>query len=104
MTARLAEVVAGGNASQVNRRILGVLLRGGSTWISTGPLFVEQMYKTPFLRLLTDVAAVAAANPTLSAELLLHFGDSQVNTDDGKELAQRVPVFAVDRWVRNKCI
>ena len=99
MTARLAEVVAGGNASQTHKRILGVILHAGEAWITTGPLMVEQMYKTPFLRLLHDAAEVAAANPQLSAELLLHFGDSQVNNDD-KELSQRVPVFAVDRWVR----
>ena len=101
MTARLAEVVAGGNASQTHKRILGVLLHAGNAWITTGPLVVEQMYKTPFLRLLHDAAAVAAADPQLSAELLLHFGDSQVNTH-GKELSQHVPVFAVDRWVRSQ--
>ena len=51
MVARLAEVVAGGNASQTHKRILGVILHAGSTWITTGPLVVEQMYKTPVLRL-----------------------------------------------------
>ena len=102
MSARLAEVVGGGLDAQGNRRIVGVLLHAGAAWVTTGPLEAEQLRNTPFLRLLKDAAAAARADPATSAELLLHFGDSQVNKVGEDTLAARTPVFAVDRWVRTR--
>lgn len=100
MTARLAEVAAYDPKAQSSKRIVGVLLHAGAAWVSTGPLVAVQMHRSPFLRLLRDAAAVAAADPALSAELLLHLGDSQVNRRKEHSLAGRIPVFAFDRWVR----
>ena len=79
---------------------MGVLLHAGAAWVTTGPLAAVQMHRSPFLRLLRDAAAVAEAEPALSAELLLHLGDSQVNRRKEHSLAGRIPVFAFDRWVR----